>query len=496
MSDLQKTHTVANSAEAVPLQDKNPSGLGRAAAQTRFDFRQMPPFRMRQAEDQIETYAEAALTTAKLEGQWLAVRARWISLAAVAFMLPFLNPQWSVLYYHGSLILFALIGYLQLRFARLGSSRAELALIFCDLVLLTLVTVVPNPLDKAAEWPLQSQYVFGGFQFFYVILASATLAYSWRTIVAVGTWTAVVWMSGVLVVWFWPVANPELSTAIANILADFRGLAYFFDPNSVNFGLRVQEVVVFFLVAGTLAVTVRRSSLLLRSHAAAERARTNLARYFSPNVVEQLSQNDDPLKDVRMQDVAVMFVDIVGFTRLSNHQSPQAVIDLLRDFHGAMGRAVFDHSGTLDKYLGDGLMATFGTPFQGERDVANAVECAFDMVERVETLNATRRSAGQAPISLSIGLHYGSVVLGDIGGSRLEFAVVGDTVNIASRVEALTRSLSCHIALSDAVRNAIQTQGVSPDVLDALTSAGALALRGVDQPMVVWTALPKVVSKT
>ena len=93
-------------------------------------------------------------------------------------------------------------------------------------------------------------------------------------------------------------------------------------------------------------------------------------------MVRELSQNDEPLKQVRTQNVAVMFVDIVDFTSLADGQDPQKVIETLREFHGSMERVVFDHGGTLDKYLGDGLMATFGTPFAGEADASNALKCA------------------------------------------------------------------------------------------------------------------------
>ena len=101
-----------------------------------------------------------------------------------------------------------------------------------------------------------------------------------------------------------------------------------------------------------------------------------------------------------------------------------------------MEEAVFAHGGTLDKYLGDGLMATFGTPFASERDALNALDCARAMMDSVARWNETRAARGEPPIRASVGLHYGPAVLGDIGANRLEFAVIGNTVNVASRIEA------------------------------------------------------------
>src|SRR6202012_4779916 len=105
--------------------------------------------------------------------------------------------------------------------------------------------------------------------------------------------------------------------------------------------------------------------------------------------------------------------------------------------------------GTLDKYLGDGLMATFGTPFAGDADAGNALRCAQAMLATIAQWNAERDSAREPPIKVSFGLHYGPVVLGDIGMTCLEFAVIGSTVNAASRLEALTRALGFSLVASD-----------------------------------------------
>src|SRR6185436_3500114 len=102
-----------------------------------------------------------------------------------------------------------------------------------------------------------------------------------------------------------------------------------------------------------------------------------------------------------------------------------------------------------DKYLGDGLMATFGTPFVGEADASNALRCAQAMMAAVDRWNGERKAAGEAAIRVSFDLHYGPVVLGDIGLTCLEFAVIGSTVNAASRLEALTRALGCSLVASE-----------------------------------------------
>ncbi len=437
--------------------------------------------------DTVRQFAERTLARDKQESLELAVRARWIALAVIAVMLPFINPNIEVLYYEVILCGFALIGWAQRRIGRVGASRAELGLIFCDLVLLTFVTIVPNPFSTV-EWPLPVQYRFGNFIYFYIFLAGATLAYTWRTVVAIGTWTTSIWMIGVGLVWWFAKDWPELTTATEHAFGFNDRLVGMLDPNSINFDLRVQEVVVFVLVAATLAIAVRRANRLLIDHALLERERTNLARYFSPNVVEELCENDEPLKQVRNQDIAVLFVDIVGFTSFAASRPPEQVIHTLRAFHDRMEREVFRHNGTLDKYLGDGMMVTFGTPVAGEHDAGNALRCARAMARSVERWNEERSSRGEPPIRAGFGLHFGPVVLGDIGSDRLEFAVIGNTVNVASRLEALTRPLRTTMVVSDQMIGRVkELSGQDPQVLDGFERRPGQSIRGIDQPMTVWT---------
>jgi adenylate cyclase len=261
----------------------------------------------------------------------------------------------------------------------------------------------------------------------------------------------------------------------------------FLDPNSFVFQLRVQEMIVFMIVAVTLGVSVRRFNALLLTNASLERERANLSRYFSPNVVAELSQNDEPLKQVRSQDVAVLFIDIVGFTRLAAGHDAYEVIEMLRGFHGRMEREVFRHNGTLDKYLGDGLMATFGTPMAGDRDATNALSCALAMLDSLERWNRERKRRGEPPIRAGIGLHFGETVLGDIGANRLEYAVIGTAVNVASRLENMTREHGTSLIISGRLRDQVLAENAGGEaLLDGWGVKQDQVVRGLDHPMPIW----------
>ena len=431
-------------------------------------------------------FAEEALERHKREGMELAVRVRLVAMSTIAVMILFLTPWPAVLYYEVILAIFIGIGLLQRRVATVGQNSWEMVLLFCDLALLTLICVAPNPFDDRS-FPLGFQYRFETFLYFFVILAGATLAYSWRTVVAVGTWTAGFWTVAALAVWALREDTSAGRAAVMALYPDNLTMAHILDPGELLIDIRIQEIVVFLLVAATLALSVRRSNMLLLRQAGLERERANLARYFSPNVVDRLSQNDEPLKQVREQDVAVLFVDIVGFTAFADRRTPQQVIDTLRAFHGRMEGEVFRQHGTLDKYLGDGLMATFGTPVAGPADATASLACARGMTAALDAWNAEREAAGEPALRVGIGIHFGPVVLGDIGANRLEFAAIGSTVNIASRLEALTRTLGARIAISDTVAERARAEGAEgADLLAGFRRVDGQEIRGVKGALTIW----------
>ncbi|GAA6161744.1 MULTISPECIES: adenylate/guanylate cyclase domain-containing protein [Ruegeria] len=431
-------------------------------------------------------YTEAALEKHKREGLELAVRARWVAMGLTGVLLVFLNPQWEVMWYHFILLLICANGWFIRRAGRVGQSRVELLLIFVDLLIMTLGMIIPNPFSDDVR-PLAMQYRFDNFQYFFIILAAGTLAYSWRTVVAIGSWTAMMWTIGWIVAWWVATPIPGLSERVAQALAGYPDVAEFMDPNSFMPSLRIQQVIVFVMVAVTLGISMRRLNRLLMTNAGLERERANLSRYFSPNVVEELSQNDEPLKQVRKENVAVLFIDIVGFTKYAAGRDPYEVIEVLRGFHARMETEVFRHHGTLDKYLGDGLMATFGTPVPTPLDASNAVACARDMVGVINRWNVERRRLGEPEIRVGIGVHYGSVVLGDIGANRLEFAVIGDAVNVAAKLEALTRDFDVKVVLSDEVCTQLSEEGSNAATLtEGFVRHTGQSVRGVEHPMDIW----------
>lgn len=224
--------------------------------------------------------------------------------------------------------------------------------------------------------------------------------------------------------------------------------------------------------------------------ATAERARTNLARYFSPNLVEMLADRDEPLGPVRRETVAVLFVDIVGFTSMAETMPPEQVVTLLREFHERMAAQIFRCGGTVEKYIGDEIFAVFGLLKAEVDDAASALRCANGMLATLDAWNAERIEQGEPPLSIGIGLNYGPAVMGDVGSDQgLSFTVIGDTVNTASRLQSLTRELGTPLVVADALISNIDAAqpADAATLLGALTNRGEQSLRGRSGAVCVWT---------
>src|SRR5215510_1451514 len=190
-------------------------------------------------------------------------------------------------------------------------------------------------------------------------------------------------------------------------------------------------------VAAQTAIAVEN----VRAHerlAKEEVARANYSRFLPEYVVKQMLENPNSFKlGGVMQTITVLFADIRGFTRISEHAPPEKIVQLLNRYFSAMTEIIFAHGGTLDKYLGDGLMALFGAPTVTPKDAANAVSAAVAMQRRMLSINDELRAEGYPEIGIGIGLHTGEAIVGYIGSERRsEYTAIGDTVNTASRLES------------------------------------------------------------
>jgi len=236
-------------------------------------------------------------------------------------------------------------------------------------------------------------------------------------------------------------------------------------------------IVICGLLAGAVATLLRRE---FEGGIAAARARDRVANVFgqhvSPVIAERLLDTRASAK-TELRRVAVMFVDFRGFTAYARSRTPQQVVSRLDDAFAKLVGVVDRHGGIVNKFLGDGFLALFGLPFETADAPRRAVAAARKMIEVMARDNA----ASDWPLRIGISLHYGRVVAGSIGApNRKEYTVIGDTVNFASRLEALNKTFGSQLLISQVVYDAI------PEMRGDAVPLGDVTIRGFDEPIPIW----------
>ncbi|HEX7794431.1 MAG TPA: adenylate/guanylate cyclase domain-containing protein [Vicinamibacterales bacterium] len=256
---------------------------------------------------------------------------------------------------------------------------------------------------------------------------------------------------------------------------DVIGVLYCDNPRSKKF--ITDDLEVFAALCNYAAVAIEQARLSLRLLDESKR-RERLTRYHSPGVINRIMQDGDAEGAFMAQerDVSVMFCDIVGFTTMSQHAPPQEIADMLNDFFGRMGEVIFEHDGTLDKFIGDAILAVFGAPFEQPDHATKAVAAALAMQRELIKANAEHP---ERPLRMRIAINSGRALTGDIGSpKRREFTVLGDVVNTASRLES-TVAKPDQIVISkntlEKIGNAFQVQPL-----------GGVKLRGRDTELEVF----------
>lgn len=419
--------------------------------------------------------------------------ARTLVLTLLAVWVGITLPFERSALYLGAITVFFLVGIATYGAALCCKRRTLIigVLLSIDSAMLTYILIFPNSFGLDG-WTPQLNLRSPGFLYVGVFLTAMSLSYKPALVVWVGVVTIVTWATGYLWVVYLPETQFFSSREVLDQDLDLDAvIAIVLAPNAVGFARLSNQIVFLGLVTIILTFAVWRSRRLVIKQVASETQRLALSRYFSPNIVQNIAERgfDEP----SVQPVAVLFADIVGFTSISERLEPNALIGLLREFHGRMAHTAFEHDGTVDKFIGDAIMVHFGTPQVRNDDAVRALKCAAQMIREVEAWNEERALNGEEPVRVGIGLHYGDVIVGNIGDERrMEFTVLGDTVNVASRLEHLTRKLGASVVVSADLVAGVERLGFAPDqILPALQPDQAMKVRGRASPVTTWHDGPR-----
>ncbi|MGA3194024.1 MAG: adenylate/guanylate cyclase domain-containing protein [Terriglobales bacterium] len=216
--------------------------------------------------------------------------------------------------------------------------------------------------------------------------------------------------------------------------------------------------------------------------------RKTFSQYLSPGVIALIEK--DPQKYIHpggeVQDLTVMFSDIRDFTSLSEGLTPDELVNLLNQYLSAMTDILFRNLGTLDKYIGDAIMAFWGSPYPQKDHAECACRCALEMIAGLDELNRKWAEQGRGPIAIGIGMNTGPVNVGNMGSDkRLAWTVMGDNVNLASRLEGMTKQYRSRVIISESTYTQVASQFVAREV-------DRIRVKGKHQPVVIFELLAPI----
>jgi adenylate cyclase len=210
--------------------------------------------------------------------------------------------------------------------------------------------------------------------------------------------------------------------------------------------------------------------------------RKMFSSYVSKRIVDELIRDPSKAKlGGDRKEITVLFSDIRGFTTFSEKHQPEEVVSLLNEYLGAMTEIVFEHEGTLDKFVGDAIMALWGAPIGQPDHAERAVRCALAMIAKLKQLQKKWASEGRYVIDIGIGINTGDMVVGNMGaeGKKMDYTVIGDNVNLGARLEGLTRKYNNHIIISEYTYQKVK------DIVEA-KELDSVTVKGKENPVVVY----------
>ena len=244
-------------------------------------------------------------------------------------------------------------------------------------------------------------------------------------------------------------------------------------------GLSINNARNFRVIEGDLADSER---LILKKSQTNERIKSIFSKFTSPNVVNALVENQrEVVLGGESKEISLMFCDIRSFTAYCEERSPVEVVEILNEYLTRMSEIIIRYHGTLDKYIGDEIMSFWGAPLEQPNHAKLAVQAGFEMLMELKKLTLKWEKEGKKPFRVGIGINTGEVIVGNIGSAiRMDYTVIGDPVNLAARVEALTRKFNSDFLITETTYQLVK------DIVQA-RKIGALQVKGKKEPSLIYS---------
>ena len=307
----------------------------------------------------------------------------------------------------------------------------------------------------------------------FIFIAIRALRFEARYVVAAGLTAALGWVA-LLVYAIWSTGGAMTIT---------RNYVTYLTSNSVLLGAEFDKIISILTVTGILALALYRGRNVLVGGATDHAAAEGLSRFFAPEVAAQITRSDNPIQagDGEVRQAAILMTDIRSFTPLAQAMAPAAAMGLLAEYQATLVPVIQGHGGTVDKFLGDGILATFGASRPSETGAADALRAAQACLAAAAAWGAAKRAQGLPDIQVGAAVAAGPVIFGAVGDkSRLEYTVIGDPVNLTAKLEKHNRTDKSRLLTTQETFDVAKAQGFAPDGHETLLSGRQVD--GVEMP--------------
>jgi adenylate cyclase len=270
-----------------------------------------------------------------------------------------------------------------------------------------------------------------------------------------------------------------------------RDYVYYLTSNSVLKGAELDKVITILTVTVIIAVAITRANKLLVKAAAEGAAAHDLSRFFSPEISRQIitAEQEVTAGTGKARDAAILMVDIRGFTRMSSVIKPDDLVCLLAEYQSRIVPIIQRHGGTIDKFMGDGIMATFGAAVTSPTYAADALKSVDDIMTATASWGEELRQDGKPPVKLGAAIATGRIIFGAVGDeSRMEYTVIGDAVNLSAKLEKHTKAEGVRALCTASAFNIAVRQGYQPS--PAIEHRERRSIEGVAQPIDIVVLAP------